>query len=93
MPYFIYILELRDGHLYVGSTDDLARRLQEHKEGRGSRTTRIGKLRKFLYSEEHATRQLAEQRERQLKGWSRAKKLALAHGDQSRLHQLAKRVV
>ncbi|MEK7476020.1 MAG: GIY-YIG nuclease family protein [Candidatus Coatesbacteria bacterium] len=91
MSFFVYILELRDGHFYVGSTDDLTRRLKEHKEGRGGRTTRITGLKRLLYSEEQASRSAAERRELQLKGWSRAKKLALIKGDRVRLHRLAKR--
>ena len=91
MTFFVYILELRDGRLYVGSTSDLTRRLKDHRAGRGGRTTRIGGFKRLLYSEERANRAVAQWRERQLKGWSRAKKLALASSDKSSLHERAKR--
>jgi len=64
MSYSVYILELGDGRLYVGSTDDLARRLKEHKEGRGGWTTRIGKFGRLLYSESYSSRRSAERCER-----------------------------
>ena len=66
------MLRLRDGSLYVGSTPDLSRRIDQHQAGRGGRTTEIhpGEL---IYYE--ACRSLAEarKREKQLKtGYGRA---------------------
>ena len=91
MSYFVYMLQLRDGHLYVGITDNLGRRLEEHREGRGSRTTRIAKVAALLHFEEHSCRLSAERREHQLKGWTRAKKMALAGRHLATLKGLAKR--
>ena len=69
---YTYVLKLHDGTLYVGSTPDLTRRIDQHGAGRGGRTTGIhpGEL---IYYE--ACRSLAEarKREKQLKtGYGRA---------------------
>ena len=89
--FFVYILELKDGRLYVGNTNQPPRRLQEHHRGKGSRTTRIFKAGRILYMETHPDRTSAVGREAQIKRWTRAKKLALASGDVDNLKQLAKR--
>jgi putative endonuclease len=91
MSHLVYILEMLTGHLYVGSTGDLKRRLMDHAKGFGDRTTRLGGYKRLLYTEFFPDRPSALRRELQLKGWSRAKKLALIEGDRPRLHQLAKR--
>jgi len=85
----VYILRLRDGQLYVGSTEDLARRLAEHRAGTASRTTALLGPVELIYSEPHPDRSSAVRRERQIKGWSRAKKLALIKGDLAELKRLA----
>lgn len=89
---YVYILELNDGRLYVGQTDDPVRRGDEHHRGHNSsRTTKIFGAGRVLYVEPHPNRIAAAKRETQLKKWSRAKKLALIHGDWDELHRLAKR--
>jgi predicted GIY-YIG superfamily endonuclease len=90
MPFHVYILRLRGGQLYVGSTNNLARRLAEHHAGTACRTTAIFGPVEFLYSEVHPDRSSAMRRERQIKGWSRAKKLALSQGDLAELKRLAR---
>ena len=89
MPYLVSILRLQNDHLYVGSTNDLNRRLAEHRAGSGSKTTSDSSPSELLYSESFHDQQTALRRERQLKGWSRAKKLALANGDPAELKRLA----
>lgn len=89
MNYCVYILRLRNGQFYVGSTDDLQRRLGEHLAGHGSRTTALWGPPQLLYSEPHPDHCSALQREHQLKGWSHAKKLALVRGELEHLKQLA----
>lgn len=91
MPYYVYILRLRNGHLYVGSTSDLNARLAAHRSGSGCRTTCESPPIELLYSEPWPDRTSALERERQLKRWSRAKKLALIHGDLGGLKKLARR--
>ncbi len=66
--FYVYILRsIRNGKLYVGQTDNLDRRLSEHKEGRGGRFTRYQGPWKLVYSEPHANRVSAIERERFLK--------------------------
>lgn len=89
MRFHVYILRLRDGQLYVGSTDNLPRRLAEHQAGTACRTTAMFGPVELLYSEPHPDRSSAIRRERQIKNWSRAKKLALISGNLTELKRLA----
>jgi len=69
----------------------MPRRAAEHLCGKGCRTTDIFGAGELLFIEEHPDRPAAARRERQIKGWTRAKKLALIAGDTRRLHELARR--
>lgn len=89
--YYVYILRMRDGRLYTGMTNDISGRETEHGVKPGTRTTKIFGSDQLLHSEEHPTQSSALARERQLKRWSRAKKLALAAGDLFKLKGLSKR--
>jgi predicted GIY-YIG superfamily endonuclease len=91
LPYCVYILRLDNGHLYIGSTQNLEQRLAEHKTGSGCWTTAKSRTIELLYSEPFPDRQSAAARELQLKRWSPAKKLALIQGDMAELKQLAGR--
>jgi putative endonuclease len=73
----VYILECEDKSLYVGATNDLERRLTEHKKGKGSKFVRSRKASKIIYSEEFSNKYEAFNREREIKGFSRQKKLKL----------------
>ena len=75
--YYVYIIECKDKTLYTGITTDIARRLKEHKEGRGAHYTRVHGVKKLLYSEKAKNRSLASKREMSIKKVSREKKLAL----------------
>ena len=78
MAFFVYILaSRRNGTLYVGMTDDLARRIGEHREGRLPGFTRDYDVKTLVWSEPHETRDSAFMRERQIKKWRRAWKLRL----------------
>ena len=78
---FTYILLCSNNEYYVGSTFDLKKRLQEHYNGEGGRFTKFNRPVTLVYSEEYETISEAFRRERQLHGWSRAKKEALINGD------------
>jgi len=68
MVYYVYILRsLKDGSFYVGQAQDLEERLQRHNSGR-SRYTNKKKPWEMVYSEECATRELAQKREKEIKG-------------------------
>lgn len=63
--------------LYTGVTNDLARRVEEHKSEKGSKFTSKYKAHILVYAEEHQHIQEAISREKQIKGGSRANKLLL----------------
>jgi putative endonuclease len=77
VPYCVYILaSRRNGTLYVGVTNDLVRRVWEHRQGIGGFTTKYGVTR-LVYFEDTPNVTAAIQREKNLKRWSRAWKIAL----------------
>ena len=79
--WFIYILECRDGAFYVGETGNVPARLSKHIDGSASTFTAARRPVKLVHVERHADRRSALARERQLKGWTRAKKKALTAGN------------
>lgn len=86
--WYVYILKCKNGDLYIGITDNLERRFEEHKSGKGGKFTHAFKVSKLLYSELSNSRNDALKREAQIKGWTRKKKLALIKGDMVLLKQL-----
>lgn len=91
MTYFAYILECADLSHYVGSTENLYQRLDDHNAGKGAIWTSRRRPVRLIYAEEFATSAEASKRERQWKKWTRAKRIALAARDHDQLHQLSKR--
>jgi putative endonuclease len=78
MSFFVYILaSRRNGTLYVGMTDDLERRLFEHKAALIPGLTKKYGVKLLVWFEEHGTRESAFLRERQIKKWNRRWKLKL----------------
>ena len=72
MSFFFYILaSRRNGTLYIGMTDDLARRVWEHQTGAISGFTKKYGTKTLVWYELHESRELVFQRERQLKMESR----------------------
>jgi putative endonuclease len=67
----------RDGILYIGVTNDLIRRVWEHREGRGSSFVRRYGLTRLVYIERHEDIRTAIQRVTNLKRWPRAWKVRL----------------
>ena len=63
----VYIIECCNGHYYTGITNDLKRRMNEHRLGRGARFTRIFGFKKLLYKEKQPDRSSALKREAQIK--------------------------
>jgi len=75
--FFCYIMANRkNGTLYLGQTDDLARRVWEHKTGIGSTFTREHGCGRLVWFEGHETRLSAFTRERQMKAWRRDWKIS-----------------
>ena len=89
MAFYVYMLECSDGSLYVGHTDDLAARLSAHRSRRYASYT-AGRLPvRLVFSEPFDSREEAFAAERQIKGWSHAKKLELARGEWDLVAHLA----
>ena len=89
MPAWFYILRLKSGNLYIGSTTDLEKRYEDHCSGRGCRTTKFDSPVEIVLSEQFKTFSQARLRESQVKRWSRAKKEALISGNLATLRKLA----
>ena len=76
--YYTYILTNKYNEvLYIGVTNDLARRVAEHRSGMIPGFTQKYNCHKLVYFEEYSEVEMAIAREKQLKGWSRAKKDSL----------------
>lgn len=88
--WYVYILECQNDVFYIGMTDNLTRRFDEHVSGKGGHYTKCNRPQKILYSETFSHKSKAEKREQQIKRWSKAKKWALIQQDQSKLICLSK---
>lgn len=79
MPYFVYVLRTSSNTLYIGQTNNLKKRLQEHKAktSKSAKYLRLFSSFDLVYKEEYPTRIEAMRREIQLKGWPKAKKESL----------------
>ncbi|MGF1446894.1 MAG: GIY-YIG nuclease family protein [Pikeienuella sp.] len=81
MPYAVYILASRSGNaLYVGLTNDLARRMAQHRAGLSGAHTERYRITRLVYVETHETYPAALERERRIKRWRRDWKLNLIRG-------------
>ncbi len=74
--YYTYILASRTHVLYTGVTNNLERRLLQHRSARDSFSARY-RCERLLWFERHSDAVAAITREKQIKGWTRAKKVAL----------------
>jgi predicted GIY-YIG superfamily endonuclease len=88
--HFVYLLRCGNGTIYLGQTHDLSARFERHRSGTGARHTASIKPVEIIYQEGPMPFAAAVARERQIKKWSRAKKLALAKGDLDRLRELSR---
>jgi putative endonuclease len=75
--YFVYILTNKSETLYTGVTNNLERRVFEHKNHLIEGFTKKYKITKLVYFEETNDIRVAIEREKQIKGWNRKKKIAL----------------
>ena len=91
MPY-MYILKCSDKSYYTGSTWDIEKRVWEHQQGQGANYTKHRLPVKLVYCEEYERIDDAFYREKQVQGWSRAKKEALIEERMEDLPQLAKKI-
>ena len=87
---YIYILKCADESYYVGVTNDVELRLAQHDSGRSETAYTNSRLPvELVYVEEYQDYNLAIAREKQIKGWARAKKEALIKENWDRLRRLA----
>ena len=75
--YWVYILGSRSRVLYVGVTNDLTRRVNEHKQGLIAGFTQKYRVTRLVYFEQFGDIRDAIAREKQVKGWARARKVKL----------------
>ncbi len=91
MNYYVYLLECSDGKYYIGVTNDITRRMQEHHKGVNQEcftfSRRPVSLRYYLVFDDITEAILIEKK---LKKWSRGKKVAFFEKEWEKLHNLAK---
>jgi putative endonuclease len=75
--YFVYVMTNRSKTLYTGVTNNLMRRVREHKSGTGSGFTTIYRLDRLVYFERFEYVHNPIGREKRIKDWLRIKKIAL----------------
>ena len=95
MHYYVYILTNENGNvMYVGFTDNLIRRVHEHKNhlDRGSFTARYN-VTKLVYFEETSDVYAAMEREKQIKGWNRKRKNKLVETKNPNWNELYDRLL
>lgn len=81
--WYVYIIECKDGTFYTGLTWKPALRTDQHASGLGSKYTAKHGFKRLAYVEEHTDLEVARGREKQIKNWSRSKKLKLINGEWS----------
>ena len=90
--YFVYILKCSDESYYTGITNNLEKRIAEHNFGEDKYSYTYNRRPvELVYSQYFAEAAIAIRREKQIKGWSRAKKEALIRGDFDEIVRLSKR--
>ncbi|MGH7985968.1 MAG: GIY-YIG nuclease family protein [Candidatus Binataceae bacterium] len=89
--YYVYIMSSKSGVLYIGSTNDLERRVIEHKSGLLGGFTKKYRVTRLVYFEEFDEPALMVARERQLKGWTRRRELELIHQQNPAMSDYARR--
>ena len=75
--YYVYIMSNRSHTLYTGITNDLPRRVQQHKGKTAGSFTKRYDIDQLVYAEATDDVRAGIQREKQIKGWNRSKKIAL----------------
>jgi len=75
--WFVYILKCKDKSLYTGITNNIQKRLIDHKAGKGSKYVRSRKAVRIVHSEKYSTKSKALKREAEIKRLTRQQKLKL----------------
>ena len=90
MSFYVYMLKCADSSIYTGHTDDLEARLAAHDLGTFQGYTSSRRPVTLIFREQFETREETFACERRIKGWSRAKKLALASSNWAEVVRLAR---
>ena len=94
MPYHVYILSSRRyGTLYIGITNDLRRRMEEHRLGLGSKFVKQYQVTRLVHVETFDDPESAITREKQLKKWNRDWKIRLIEEDNLEWRDLSHLIV
>jgi len=88
--YYVYIMTNHSRTLYTGVTNDLVRRVYEHKSQLVEGFTKRYNMTRLVYFEHTTDVYEARAREKQIKGWLRRKKIALIEADNPRWRDLAR---
>jgi putative endonuclease len=78
--YYVYVMASRSRVLYTGVTNDLTRRVNEHKRGLMDGFTKKYRVTRLVHFEEFADVRDAIAREKAIKGWNRSRKVKLVEG-------------
>jgi len=87
--YYVYILTNKSRTLYTGVTNDLERRVYEHKQKLIPGFTRKYNISRLVFFEVTPDVRAAISREKQIKGWTRTKKIALIESENPRWRDLS----
>jgi putative endonuclease len=79
--YYVYIVTNRSGTLYTGVTSDLKVRVYQHKKGMVEGFTKKYRINRLVYFEESPFINAALEREKEIKGWVRKKKIRLIESE------------
>jgi putative endonuclease len=89
--FWVYIVASHSGTLYIGMTNNIERRMREHKSGEFEGFASKYGCNRLVYWESFDEVQRAINREKQLKGWTRAKKIGLLESMNPRWADLAEK--
>ena len=87
--FFVYIMASKSRRIYTGVTNNILRRVMQHKSGEHEGFTQRYKIDRLVYYSEYRLINNAIRREKQIKGWDRAKRVALIERDNPQWEDLA----
>lgn len=94
MTYFVYILASKKyGTLYIGVTEDLVRRIYEHKNDLNEGFTKKYEVHDLVYFEQHRDIEQAILREKQIKKWKRFWKIKLIEENNVNWEDLYEKII
>ena len=83
--WFVYIIKCKDNSLYTGYTDNLEKRFEKHKSGKGAKYTRSHIPEKIVFFEKYDNKIMALKREREIKSWPHDRKINFIQNSPSQI--------